>query len=120
MMRTHCKKGHKFTEDNTYYWKEHRLCRICRKDRIGLKKLRPKVEMTGAIRKRLPDDRFTALTMLDILWSHPRYQDIPESQLTREISDRLRQLAVSGELTIVGKEKPRWNVYQRNEVRNDG
>lgn len=28
---THCKRGHEFTEENTYHWKNQRRCRECDK-----------------------------------------------------------------------------------------
>ena len=28
---THCKRGHEYTEDNTYLWNGHRDCRACRR-----------------------------------------------------------------------------------------
>jgi HNH endonuclease len=28
--RTHCNKGHEFTEQNTYVWDNRRHCRVCR------------------------------------------------------------------------------------------
>jgi hypothetical protein len=30
--KTHCNKGHEFTEENTYVYKAERQCRICRKE----------------------------------------------------------------------------------------
>jgi hypothetical protein len=30
--QTHCKHGHPLTEENTYYWRNHRFCRTCRQD----------------------------------------------------------------------------------------
>lgn len=29
---THCKRGHEFSTNNTYVWKNHRICRACRKE----------------------------------------------------------------------------------------
>lgn len=31
MTVTHCKRGHEFTDENTYRYKEQRQCRTCRK-----------------------------------------------------------------------------------------
>ena len=31
--KTHCKNGHEFTKENTYFWKNHRICRRCSADR---------------------------------------------------------------------------------------
>ena len=31
-MKTHCKAGHEFTEQNTYYYESKRICRTCRKE----------------------------------------------------------------------------------------
>ena len=31
--KTHCKRGHEFTSENTYLWDGHRTCLICRKAR---------------------------------------------------------------------------------------
>lgn len=30
---THCKRGHEFTEENTYLWRTTRICRACRRER---------------------------------------------------------------------------------------
>jgi hypothetical protein len=30
--RTHCNRGHEFTEANTHYYKQGRVCKICRAD----------------------------------------------------------------------------------------
>lgn len=32
-VRTHCSKGHEYTEENTYYWGSERRCRRCNADR---------------------------------------------------------------------------------------
>lgn len=32
--KTHCPSGHEYSEENTYKWKGHRMCKICR-DRHG-------------------------------------------------------------------------------------
>jgi hypothetical protein len=31
--RTHCRRGHEFTPENTYVWRNHRTCVICRRAR---------------------------------------------------------------------------------------
>ena len=31
--KTHCKRGHEFTSDNTYRWRGHRVCRTCQHER---------------------------------------------------------------------------------------
>jgi len=33
-IKTHCPKGHEYTKENTYTWKNMRDCRICTKERI--------------------------------------------------------------------------------------
>lgn len=30
LLRTHCPRGHEYTEENTYRWRTHRNCRACR------------------------------------------------------------------------------------------
>lgn len=30
--KTHCKRGHEFTPDNTFRWRNSRICRACRHD----------------------------------------------------------------------------------------
>lgn len=32
--KTHCPQGHEYTEENTYWYKGFRACRICRKDNV--------------------------------------------------------------------------------------
>lgn len=35
--KTHCKRGHEFTEDNIYHTKDGRSCRVCRRIHNGTK-----------------------------------------------------------------------------------
>lgn len=32
--KTHCRRGHEFTEENTYFYKGGRICRTCQRERI--------------------------------------------------------------------------------------
>jgi len=38
-MKTHCPKGHEYSEENTYEYKGHRSCKECRKERTRLWKI---------------------------------------------------------------------------------
>lgn len=33
LTKTHCKRGHAFTEENIYLWHRTRICRACRRER---------------------------------------------------------------------------------------
>lgn len=40
--KTHCKRGHEFTDENTYLYKNYRCCRICRREDDKRRKLKQK------------------------------------------------------------------------------
>ena len=33
--KTHCDKGHEHNSENTYFYKGHRTCKICRRERVN-------------------------------------------------------------------------------------
>lgn len=42
LTRTHCPSGHPYTEENTYTWRNERMCRTCRRERMQIFYLRRK------------------------------------------------------------------------------
>jgi hypothetical protein len=52
--KTHCKHGHEFTEENTYWHKGHRKCKACFRDRQKVRDARQKAERHARGLKRRP------------------------------------------------------------------
>lgn len=51
--RTHCKRGHEFTPENTYVWSGKRICRVCARAKTKAHRLRKKAADATALKLRI-------------------------------------------------------------------
>ena len=76
--QTHCKRGHEFTEANTYRWKHRRQCRVCDRERGQREHALARATMNNAVRNgRLTRKPCEVCGVAPAQGHHPRGYDNP-------------------------------------------